>query len=107
SNVVGRSALRSRIGQLDHEEDDADSATLFELTVSHRHALSADIGDLAPADVPPRFMLNPDISRLLFDERILCIVEDKDVPLLERVKFLSMFWTRLDDFFMTRIADFK
>ncbi len=107
SNVVGRSALRSRVGQFGMEEDDEDTATLFELTVSHHNAQRPDIDDVAPQDVSSSMLLNPDISRLLFDERILVMVEDRKMPLLERVKFLSMFWTRLDDFFMTRIADFK
>lgn len=107
SNVVGRAALRGRIGQLETEEDDSDTATLFELTVSHQSAQGIEIDDVAPKDVPPELLLNPDISRLLFDERILVMVEDTQMPLLERVRFLSMFWSRLDDFFMTRIADFK
>ena len=107
SNIVGRAALRSRVGQFETEEDDADTATLFELTVSAHNAQRPEIDDVAPKDVPPSLLLNPDISRLLFDERILVMVEDKRMPLLERVKFLSMFWTRLDDFFMTRIADVK
>ena len=107
SNVVGRAALRGRIGQLESEEDDSDSATLFELTVSHQSAQGVEIDDVAPKDISPRLLFNPDISRLLFDERILVMVEEPALPLLERVRFLSMFWSRLDDFFMTRIADFK
>ncbi len=107
SNVVGRAALRSRIGQISAEEDDAETATLFELTVTQQNEQGGlDISDVA-ADVPHSLLLNPEISRLHFDERILSIVEDPEMPLLERVKFLSMFWSRLDDFFMTRIAEFK
>lgn len=108
SNIVGRAALRSRVGQFETEEEDSDSATLFELTITHhQNSQRPEIDDVAPKDVPPQLLLNPEVSRLLFDERILVMVEDQKLPLLERVKFLSMFWTRLDDFFMTRIADFK
>lgn len=108
SNVVGRAALRSRMGGLADEEEDTETATLFELSVSQsREKAHAAIDELAPKDVGHELLLNPEISRLLFDERILAIVEDPQTPLLERVKFLSMFWTRLDDFFMTRIAEFK
>lgn len=109
SNVVGRAALRSRMGAIaESEEEDTDTATLFELTVSHaRERLTASLDDVAPKDVGAELLLNPEISRLLFDERILVMVEDHETPLLERVKFLSMFWSRLDDFFMTRIAEFK
>ena len=107
SNVVGRAALRSRVGQLESEEEDSDTATLFELTVSHQNEQRPDIDDVAPKDVAHSMLLNPEVSRLHFDERILVMVEDEEMPLLERVKFLSMFWSRLDDFYMTRIADFK
>ena len=57
--------------------------------------------------VQPEYLLNMELSRLAFDERILSIVEDESVPLLERVRFLSMFGQRQDDFFMTRVAGFK
>ncbi len=60
-----------------------------------------------PGEVSAEQLLNPEISRLSFDERILAIAEDSAVPLLERVRFLSMFGTRRDDFFMTRVARFK
>ena len=58
-------------------------------------------------DVPAEQLLNMELSRMSFDERILSIVEDDRYPLLERVRFLSMFGTRQDDFFMTRVAGFK
>jgi polyphosphate kinase len=56
---------------------------------------------------PPELLLNPELSRLKFDERILAFAEGPDVPLLERVRFLSMVGDRLDDFFMSRVANFK
>jgi polyphosphate kinase len=59
------------------------------------------------SDVPPQLLLNMDLSRLSFDERILAIAEDKTVPLLERIRFLGMFGERRDDFFMSRVAHFK
>ncbi|MEX0891834.1 MAG: polyphosphate kinase 1 [Gemmatimonadota bacterium] len=57
--------------------------------------------------VASELLLNPELSRLSFDERILFMAEDEHTPLLERVRFLSMFGQRLDDFFMTRVAEFK
>jgi polyphosphate kinase len=63
--------------------------------------------ELSPSDVPPRLLLNMELSRLAFDERILIIAEDPATPLLERVRFLGMFGQRRDDFFMSRVAHFK
>lgn len=60
-----------------------------------------------PSHVPPQLMLNMELSRLSFDERILAFAEDPSVPLLERIRFLGMFGERRDDFFMTRVAHFK
>lgn len=57
--------------------------------------------------LPPEQLLNMELSRMAFDERILIMAEDERVPLLERVRFLSMFGSRQDDFFMTRVASFK
>ncbi len=106
AGLGGRSALRNRVGRWADQEEDSDS-TLFELMVESQKASADEIQDIAPRDLPEEMLLNPEIARLLFDERILSIVEDEKTPLLERFRFLSMFWSRLDDFFMTRIADFK
>ena len=43
--------------------------------------------------------LNRDLSRLDFDERVLALSEDERLPLLERVKFLAIFSSNLDEFF--------
>jgi len=68
---------------------------------------AAGIVERATRDVRPDLLLNPDRARLAFNERILVMVEDPRTPLLERVRFLSMFGARLDDFFMTRVAEAK
>jgi polyphosphate kinase len=52
-------------------------------------------------------LLNMELGRMAFDERILAFAENRENPLLERVRFLSMFAARLDDVFMTRAAKFK
>lgn len=105
SDLASRGALRSRIGALYEEDESAEDTSLFESTVSVNKQRT--MNEIASKEVGAELLLNPEVSRLLFDERILSIVESKDTPLLERVKFLSMFWSRLDDFFMTRIAEFQ
>jgi polyphosphate kinase len=55
-------------------------------------------------EAPPR-MLNRHLSWLDFDARVLALAEDESLPLLERVKFLAIFSTNLDEFFQVRVAE--
>jgi polyphosphate kinase len=57
--------------------------------------------------VDPRLYVNRELSLLAFQKRVLEEAEDPHNPLLERVKFLSIFGSNIEEFFMVRVAGLK
>jgi polyphosphate kinase len=63
-------------------------------------------GAVDVAAAAPRY-LNRELSWLDFNERVLVLAADEDVPLLERAKFIAIFSQNLDEFFQVRVAGLK
>jgi len=72
------------------------------------HRPRAEVPDEPTTDLPPRErFLNRELSWLDFNARVLALAGDLTVPLLERVKFIAIFESNLDEFFQVRVAGLK
>ncbi len=75
---------------------------------------AARLGIAGNAEVAPsvieddqRRYINRELSWLDFNSRVLALAESAELPLLERVKFLAIFCSNLDEFFEIRVAGLK
>jgi polyphosphate kinase len=82
--------------------------SLRTIEVAGRTPPAPGIGDIAPTDLgAPELYLNRELTYLNFCWRVLHEAEDDRLPLLERVKFLSIVSSNVDEFFQKRIGGLK
>jgi len=62
------------------------------------------MSDEAGPELTPETYTNRELSWIEFNRRVLALGQDRSLPLLERVRFLAIFSTNLDEFYMVRVA---
>ena len=75
--------------------------------MTETNAAAATAADQPPDLYDPSLFINREISWLQFNDRVLAVAADPDTPLLERLKFLAIFSTNLDEFFMVRVSGLR
>lgn len=97
-----------RIDLLETEQVPRDRPSLKVIEIQGRTPPAPGIGEIAPTDLgAPELYLNRELTYLNFCWRVLQEADDDRIPLLERVKFIAIVSSNIDEFFQKRIGGLK
>lgn len=88
------------LSSIGHASGSSSSGSHKSLKMNKKNKSTAASGDHAPSDI----YLNRELSQLAFNQRVLAQAEDRQIPLLERLRYLCILSSNLDEFFEVRIA---
>ncbi len=105
--MAGESGAQPRL-ELVPETEVPVRPSLRNIDVPGRTPPAPGLGDIVPTDLnAPELYLNRELTYLNFCWRVLHEAEDDRLPLLERVKFLAIVSSNVDEFFQKRIGGLK
>src|SRR5215475_9208089 len=87
-------------------EFDTETPVAVDVAIGPTRAKARKVKDVPTASVPPH-LLNREIGQLEFNRRVLAQAADPEVPLLERLRFLCIVSSNMDEFFEIRVAGLK
>jgi polyphosphate kinase len=102
-NAQAAARARARAAERDRRAQESPAAA----AVAERDEAGSEggaPGGTGAGELPPGRYLDREESWLRFDQRVLELAEDPAIPLLERVRFESIFASGMDEFFMVRVA---
>ncbi len=94
-------------GAAEFPTDSEEIATVSRLTLTELRVAAPPAEALDADRQAPEQFINAELSHLEFNARVLALAEDPATPPLARLRFLAIFSTNLDQFFMVRVGALK